>query len=83
MTEAEGFRRRAERFLELSGEFRLGGLTTELAHPRTSELSQVAARSAAEGLRLLFDVDLDVVARYSEWARSGSPLALPPRSPAL
>ncbi|MFB3854419.1 MAG: hypothetical protein ACE148_11420 [Vicinamibacterales bacterium] len=70
---AAGPRERAEEFLAKAGEFRLGGLTTELPHPKTTELSQVAAASAAEGLALLFDVDGDVVARYSEWAGSDQP----------
>ena len=66
-------RERAEEFLRDGGEFHLGKLVTEAAHPRSRELSQVAGRDAAAGLSLLFDVDRDVVATYDHWSRSGQP----------
>ena len=64
---------RADRFLEASGEFRLGALVTESSHPRSVDLSQAARRSAADGLGILFDVDRDVVAAYAAWANTPQP----------
>ena len=69
-------RERAERFLRIAGDFRLGDLLTEAAHPRSAELSQVARESAADGLAILFDVDRDVVAAYDAWSRSAQPARL-------
>ena len=67
---------RAEEFLRNGGEFHLGPLVTEAAHPRSRELSRVAGDDVAAGLAVLFDVDLDVVEAYDRWSRSGQPEAL-------
>src|SRR5439155_12564205 len=64
-------RKRSEEFLRLSDQFRLGPLITESSHPVTANLSQVARSDASAGLRLLFDVDDDVVRKYREFAESG------------
>lgn len=72
-TPARKARERAQEFLRDGGEFHLGKLVTEAAHPRTRELSQVAGDDAAAGLALLFDVDRDVVEAYDRWSRSGQP----------
>jgi N-acetylmuramic acid 6-phosphate etherase len=69
-------RERAESFLRDAVQFRLGSLVTESAHPRSTQLSQIARQDAAAGLAVLFDVDRDVVEAYERWSRSGQPEAL-------
>lgn len=76
MPQAQTPRERAEKFLEIAGDFRLGDLVTEASHPRSATLSQTARRDTAEGLAMLFDVDRDVVATYQAWTRSGQPARL-------
>jgi N-acetylmuramic acid 6-phosphate etherase len=66
-------RERAEEYLRNAGEFHLGPLVTEAAHPRSGELSAVAGDDVAAGLAVLFDVDRDVVEAYDRWSRSGQP----------
>src|SRR5678810_671958 len=63
-------KQRAEEFLGISAQFQLGALTTESSHPVTANLSEVARQNIAEALKLLFDVDLDVVRKYREFAES-------------
>ncbi len=63
--------KRSEEFLKISGQFQLGVLTTESSHPVTSKLSEVAKGDVSAGLRLLFDVDDDVVRKYREFVESG------------
>ena len=62
---------RSREFLQLSGQFKLGALTTEASHPATAELSDVAAQDIAAALGLLFDVDGDVVKTYRAFVASG------------
>lgn len=57
---------RAE-FLRLSDPFKLGALTTESSHPVTAQLSQTARADISAALRLLFEVDEDVVRKYREF----------------
>lgn len=73
MTTPRDPREKAEAFLRDGGQFRLGPLVTEGAHPRSAELSRVAREDAAAGLAILFDVDRDVVAAYDRWSRGGQP----------
>jgi N-acetylmuramic acid 6-phosphate etherase len=73
MTTPRDSRAKAEAFLRDGGQFRLGPLVTESAHPRSAELSRVAREDAAAGLAVLFDVDRDVVAAYDRWSRGGQP----------
>jgi len=70
---AQTARERAEEFLKIASEFHLGSLVTESSHPRTSDLGDVARRSAEAGLAALFDVDRDVVGKYREWSQTGQP----------
>jgi N-acetylmuramic acid 6-phosphate etherase len=63
----------AERFLAESGQFRLGELTTEASHQVTRNLSEAASRSISEALRLLFDVDRDVIETYRRWIGTEAP----------
>ncbi len=62
---------RSEEFLRIADQFRLGALTTEASHPVTAQLSEVARRDTAAALRLLFEVDDDVVRAYREFVQSG------------
>jgi N-acetylmuramic acid 6-phosphate etherase len=62
---------RSADFLKIAGQFKLGALTTESSHPVTANLSDVARQDIAAGLKLLFDVDDDVVRKYREFAESG------------
>jgi N-acetylmuramic acid 6-phosphate etherase len=63
--------KRSEEFLKIADQFKLGALTTESSHPVTANLSDVAKGDIAAGLKLLFDVDDDVVRTYREFAASG------------
>jgi N-acetylmuramic acid 6-phosphate etherase len=63
--------KRSAEFLKISGQFKLGALVTESSHPVTANLSDVAKQDIAAGLKLLFDVDDDVVRKYREFAESG------------
>lgn len=62
---------RSAEFLKIADQFKLGVLTTESSHPVTAQLSDVARKDIAAGLKLLFDVDDDVVRKYGEFAASG------------
>ena len=67
-------RKRSDEFLKISGQFKLGALVTESSHPVTANLSEVARTDIAAALKLLFDVDDDVVRKFREfvkWARAG------------
>ena len=68
---SETSRKRAEDFLKVSGQFKLGALATESSHPVTAQLSDVARRDIAQALDRLFQVDGDVVAKYREFVASG------------
>jgi N-acetylmuramic acid 6-phosphate etherase len=62
---------RSEEFLKISGQFKLGALVTESSHPVTANLSDVAKQDVAAALKLLFDVDDDVVKKFREFVESG------------
>jgi N-acetylmuramic acid 6-phosphate etherase len=68
---SESSRKRAEEFLKISGQFKLGALVTEAAHPVTANLSEVAKQDIAAALGLFFDVDADVIRKYREFVASG------------
>src|SRR4051812_27393497 len=68
---SENSLKRSQEFLSISGQFKLGALTTEASHPLTVDLSQTARRDISAALGQLFDVDGDVVKKYSEFAESG------------
>lgn len=68
---SEASRKRSEEFLRISDQFKLGSLTTEASHPLTADLSGVAQKDIAAALRLLFEVDADVVRKYREFVESG------------
>jgi len=62
---------RSADFLKIADQFKLGSLVTESSHPVTANLSEVARQDIAAGLKLLFDVDDEVVRKYREFAESG------------
>lgn len=62
---------RSDDFLRISGQFKLGALVTEASHPVTASLSDAAKQDIAAGLKLLFDVDADVIRKYREFVESG------------
>ncbi len=62
---------RSEEFLKISGQFKLGALVTESSHPITANLSEVAKQDIAAALKLLFDVDDDVLRKFREFVESG------------
>src|SRR5208282_469566 len=62
---------RSEEFLKISGQFKLGALVTESSHPVTASLGDVAKQDTAAALKLLFDVDDDVVRKFREFVASG------------
>jgi N-acetylmuramic acid 6-phosphate etherase len=68
---SENSKRRSEEFLKISSQFKLGSLVTESSHPVTVNLSDVAKQDIAAALKLLFDVDDDVVKKFREFVESG------------
>jgi N-acetylmuramic acid 6-phosphate etherase len=62
--------KRSEDFLKISAQFQLGGLTTESSHPITANLSETAKTDVRAALKLLFDVDSDVLRKYREFVES-------------
>ncbi len=62
---------RSDEFLKVSGQFKLGVLVTEASHPVTAHLSEVARTDVAGALKLLFEVDGDVVRKFREFVASG------------
>ena len=63
--------KRSEEFLKISGQFKLGALVTEASHPVTANLSEVAKQDTVAALKLLFDVDDDVIRKFREFVESG------------
>ena len=63
--------KRSEEFLKISGQFKLGVLVTEASHPVTANLSEVAKQDVSAALKLLFDVDDDVLRKFREFVESG------------
>jgi N-acetylmuramic acid 6-phosphate etherase len=68
---SEASNRRSDEFLKISDQFQLGVLTTETSHPVTANLSEAARAEAAEGVRLLFEADRDVLKTYRQFVASG------------
>ena len=67
---------RSDDFLRIADQFKLGALVTEGSHPVTATLSDTAAADTAAALRLLFDVDDDVVRAYRAFVESGRATAI-------
>ncbi len=68
---SDSSKKRSEEFLQISGQFKLGALVTESSHPVTANLSEVAKQDTGAALKLLFDVDDDVVKTFREFVASG------------
>jgi N-acetylmuramic acid 6-phosphate etherase len=68
---SESSKKRSEEFLKICGQFKLGVLVTESSHPVTANLSEVAKQDTAAALKLLFDVDNDVMKKFREFVESG------------
>ena len=68
---SDSSRLRSEEFLKVAGQFKLGALVTESSHAVTANLSDVAKQDIAAALKLLFDVDDDVVCKFREFVESG------------
>jgi len=68
---SDSSKKRSEEFLRISGQFKLGALVTESSHPVTENLSDVAKQDIAAALKLLFDVDDDVMNKFREFVESG------------
>src|SRR5437763_810002 len=62
--------KRSEEFLKVSSQFKLGALVTESSHPLTANLSETAKHDLTTALAQLFDVDADVIHRYTEFVQS-------------
>ena len=73
---SETSRARSDDFLAVAGQFKLGALTTESSHPVTADLSETARQDTTAALRLLFDVDDDVVGTYRAFVDSGRAAAI-------
>jgi len=69
-------RLRSDEFLKLSAQFKLGSLVTESSHPVTASLSDTARTDIAAALKLLFQVDDDVLATYRAFVASGRATAI-------
>ena len=67
---------RSDDFLKISSQFKLGSLVTESSHPVTANLSETARTSIPAALKLLFEADADVVAKYREFVASGRAAAI-------
>src|SRR5215813_8869414 len=68
---SDSSQKRSEEFLKIADQFQLGSLVTESSHPVTARLSQTAKDDVPAALRLLFDVDDDVIAAYRRFVRFG------------
>ena len=62
---------RSDEFLQISDQFQLGALTTEGSHSVTARLSEIAQTDVKQALKLLFDVDRDVLRAYRDFVESG------------
>ena len=54
-------RKKAEQFLAISSQFRLGELDTEKPHPGTKELSTLVEKDLSRAIRILKEVDLEAL----------------------
>lgn len=59
-------RDKAEKFLNVANQFKLGMLPTEQRHPLTRDLADLSTRDVPGALRILKDIDMSVVATIAE-----------------
>ncbi len=53
--------KRAEGFLSISDQYKLGGLVTESSHPETSDLSELAANNLNKAVTVLKELDINTI----------------------
>src|SRR5579859_4883116 len=70
-TMSDASNKRSDDFLQISEQFQLGSLTTEGSHLTTAWLSDVAQTDLPQALKLLFDVDQDVIRAFRDFVESG------------
>lgn len=59
-------RKKAEEYLSISSQFKLGGLVTESPHPETSDLSYLASDNLHRAVSVLKDLDINTLKVLSE-----------------
>jgi N-acetylmuramic acid 6-phosphate etherase len=57
--------KRAEEFLAISDQYKLGGLVTESSHPETSDLSALAAKNPDKAVSVLKALDINTIRVFS------------------
>jgi N-acetylmuramic acid 6-phosphate etherase len=57
--------KRAEDFLAISDQYKLGGLVTESSHPETSELSDLAVNNLGKAITVLKGLDINTIGVFS------------------
>ena len=62
--------KKTQDFLNISHQFKLGGLQTESFHPKTRQLSSLLKSDIREGLKLLSQVDHDAISSLTHYASS-------------
>jgi N-acetylmuramic acid 6-phosphate etherase len=67
---SKSWAQRSDEFLKISGQFKLGVLVTEASHPVTANLSETAKVDIAAALKMLLDVDADVMRKFREFVAS-------------
>jgi len=58
-------KKRAEEFLAISGQYKLGNLVTESSHPDTSDLSALAAFDPNKAVSVLKELDINTIRVFS------------------
>ena len=58
----QNYKEKAERFLQIAPQFKLGKLLTEAQHPKTLNLSALAQQDLSQALEILKEIDLDTLA---------------------
>jgi len=57
---------KAEKFLSIASQFKLGSLVTESAHPATRDLSNLASNNLPEAISILKELDRQTIRVFSE-----------------
>lgn len=58
----QNYKEKAEKFLQIAPQFKLGKLLTEAQHPKTLHLSALAHHDLAQALEIVKEIDLDTLA---------------------
>ena len=53
--------KKAEEFLSISSQYKLGGLVTESPHSATSDLSSLASNDLTRAVSILKDLDINTI----------------------